>query len=120
MHNTNQQLLEFGSLIDEAVRSGVLRCQSTVDLYDAIIADAPTYDMSGYDAVTQRAYDHYRQTVDVFENGAWDMVHACHDYLNSEPDEKGFIPFQQWGLARQRVNDAGELVNQAIRWLEEQ
>jgi hypothetical protein len=119
LHNTNQQLLEFGGLIDEATRStGVIRAQPTVDLYDAILS-APTFDVTSCDAVTQRAYGNYREAVEVFRDGARDMVGACRAYLNDEPGQKGFTPFQQWGLARQRTNDAAELINQAIRWLEQ-
>lgn len=119
LRNTNQQLLEFGGLIDEAVRStGEIRCQPTVDLYGAIVS-APTFDVTGCDAVTQRAYGTYREALEVFGGGARDMVGACRAYLNDEADQKGFIPFQQWGLARQRTNDAAELINQAIRWLEQ-
>ena len=119
LHNTNQRLLEFGGLIDEAVRStGEIRCQPTADLYDAIM-NSPAFDVTGCDAVTQRAYGTYREALEVFGDGARDMVGACRAYLNDEADQKGFIPFQQWGLGRQRTNDAAELINQAIRWLEE-
>jgi hypothetical protein len=118
LHNTNQQLLEFGGLMDEIPSSGVIRAQPTVDLYDAILS-APTFDVTSCDAVTQRAYGNYREAVEVFRDGARDMVGACRAYLNDEPGQKGFTPFQQWGLARQRTNDAAELINQAIRWLEQ-
>ena len=104
--------------MDEAVRSGVLHCQPTVDLYDAIIADAPVFDVSGCDEVTQYAYNAYRQAIDVVSDGARDMAGNCRDWL-ADPREDGVVPFQQWGLARQRTNEAAELVNQAIRWLEQ-
>jgi hypothetical protein len=119
LHNTNQQLLEFGGLIDEAVRSRVLRCQPTVNLYDAIITGAPTFDVSGCDAVTQRAYGTYREALEVFGDGARDMTGNCREWLIDPTQDGTGIPFQQWGLARQRTNDAAELINQAIRWLEE-
>jgi hypothetical protein len=117
LHNTNQQLLEFGGLIDGGIRAGEIHAQPTVDLYDAIV-NTPTFDVTGCDAVTQRAYGNYREAVELFRDGARDMVGACRAYLNDEPGQKGFTPFQQWGLARQRTNDAAELINQAIRWLE--
>ena len=102
LRNTNQQLLEFGGLIDGGIRAGEIHAQPVVDLYDAIVG-APTFDVTGCDAVTQRAYGNYREAVEVFRDGARDMVGAGRAYLNDEADQKGFIPFQQWGLARQRT-----------------
>lgn len=119
MHEVNQNLLSFGGLMDAAVRSGELSPQEIVSLYD-IIVNAPTYDVSHCDAVTQRAYEFYREAIRLFSDGARDLAEAGRGYLNDPDSQKGgSIPRQQFGLARQRTNDAQEPLNQAIRWLEQ-
>lgn len=97
-----------------AVRTGTISAQAVVDLYDLTVA-APTYDVSGSSDRVQNAYHNYRTAVEVFAAGARDMTQNCRDYLAGG---SGGIPFQQWGVARQRVNDALEVLNPAIENLQ--
>lgn len=105
-------------MIDVAVReTGILYCQPIVDLYDAIVG-APTFDVSESDAVVQWAYDCHRQAVDIFSQGARDMTGNCRDWL-ADP-QPGTVPFQQWGLGRQEINNALAMLIPAIDRLEEE
>jgi hypothetical protein len=114
---TRLNMQDFGGLIDKALRDGVINCQTVVDTYDAI-AGAQTYDVGGGSDVTQNAYNGYRAAVDIFATGARDMAQNCRDFLANPAS--GSIPFQQWGLARQSVNEAIDALHAAIQVLEAQ
>jgi hypothetical protein len=114
----NQDLLEFGGVIDEALRIGSIHCQSEVESYDAVTS-APRFDVPGSDPVTQRAYEYYENALCIFTDGARDLTLHCSSFLRGESENKPLIPPQEWALARQRTNEAAELLNQAIRWLEQ-
>ena len=94
-----------------AIRTGTVSCQEVVDRFDSIVA-SPTYNVSGSNDNIQSAYNQYRQAISTFSQGAKDMAQNCRDYL-ADP-RPGSIPFQQWGVARQRVNDAVTILNSAI------
>jgi hypothetical protein len=113
MRTTRSQLEQFGSWIDQ---SGPMDAHAIIDLYDAIAA-SPTFDVSASLDVTQWAYASYRDAVAVFVAGAEDMVRNARDFLESEA-ESGSVTFIQWGLARQKVNSALELLIPAIEKLE--
>jgi hypothetical protein len=111
MRTARQDMERFGGLIDVALRDGYIDCQEVVDLY-AKIAASPTYDVSrGSDAV-RNAYNSYRTAIDVFVSGARDLNQNCRDFLASGGG--GGIPFQQWGVARQQVNQALSILIPAI------
>ncbi|MBN1956289.1 MAG: hypothetical protein JW900_14750 [Anaerolineae bacterium] len=109
------QIERFGGLIDVAVRQGWIDCQDVVDSYDAIVA-APTYNVSGSSSTVQNAYASYQQAVYIFSSGAANMTQNCRDFLANP--EGGSIPFQQWGVARQEVNNALNVLIAAINLLE--
>lgn len=115
LRDTRDKLQRFGGLIDSALRSGSISCQDVVDLYDGI-AGAPTYDVRESGAIVQNAYNNYRSSVQIFTTGARDMTQNCRDFL-ADPSG-GSIPFQQWGLARQEVNKALDVLHPAIQSLE--
>jgi len=116
MRNTRRQIEEYGGLIDIATETRLIPCQQTVDLYDAIV-NAPVFSVPAKDEVTQYAYNCYRQAIDIFAGGARDMTENCRAWL-ADP-QPGVIPFQQWGLARQKVNDALSILIPAVERLEQ-
>ena len=116
MQAVHGDFASFGGLIDVALREGIIDCGIVVSSYDRI-AGAPIIDVSGSSAVAQNAHAGYRAAVVTFTDGARDMAQNCRDFL-AAPDAGGGIPFQQWGLARQRVNDASDILHQALQSLE--
>ena len=116
MRSTRRQIEEYGGLIDIATETRLIPCQQTVDLYDAIV-NAPVFSVPAKDEVTQYAYNCYRQAIDIFAGGARDMTENCRAWL-ADP-QPGVIPFQQWGLARQKVNDALSILIPAVERLEQ-
>jgi len=116
MRNTRRQIEEYGGLIDIAMETRLIPCQQTVDLYDAIV-NAPTFNVPANDEVTQYVYNCYRQAIGIFSGGARDMTENCRAWL-ADP-QPGIIPFQQWGLARQKVNDALSILIPVVERLEQ-
>ncbi|MGC9349790.1 MAG: hypothetical protein ACP5JG_16750 [Anaerolineae bacterium] len=115
MTNTRVELEHFGGMIDVALGAGRVDCQEVVDRYDRLAA-SPIYDVSSSPDDVRGAYDQYRRSIGIFTQGAKDMAQNCRDYLaNPKP---GGIPFQQWGVARQSVNDALDVLNPAIQMLQ--
>lgn len=115
MKDSRADIESFGGLIDTALREGFVDCLVVVNTYDAV-AGAPTFDVSGSSSLIQGAYGSYRAAIDIFTTGARDMTQNCRDFL-ADPSG-GTIPFQQWGLARQKVNDALNVLIPAIDSLE--
>ena len=111
MRLTRDRMLSFGGMIDTAIGSGFIDCNEVVNTYDAV-ANAPTFDVSGENQLIQGGYGAYRQAVEVFASGAWDMAQNCRDFL-ANPSGGG-IPFQQWGAARQNVNNATDILSPAL------
>ncbi len=102
------QIEGFGGLIDEALQQGYIDCQNVVNQYTAIF-NAPTLNVPGDLA---GAYQLYSDGVNIFTTKARDLNQNCVDFMaNPSGDE---IPFQQWGLARQGVNEAVDKLRQAI------
>jgi hypothetical protein len=115
MVNKRVELEHFGGMIDVALGAGRVSCQEVVDRYDALAA-SPTYDVSGSPDNVKGAHDQYRRAIGIFTQGAKDMAQNCRDYLaNPKP---GSIPFQQWGVARQSVNDAIGVMNAGLQMLQ--
>jgi hypothetical protein len=106
---------QFGGLIDVALGTGNITCQDVVDQYDAIAA-LPALNVAGGSDTVIAAADQYRQAVGMFADGTRDMAQNCRDFLVSR--EPGTIPFQQWGVARVRVNEAVAVLNAAARMLQ--
>ncbi|MEW5985585.1 MAG: hypothetical protein AB1791_03030 [Chloroflexota bacterium] len=115
MKDTRGDIESFGGLIDVALREGFVDCQEVVDFYDGVAA-SPTFDVSGSSGLVQGAYGSYRAAIDIFTTGARDMTQNCRDFLANPSG--GTIPFQQWGLARLKVNDALNVLIPAIDSLE--
>jgi hypothetical protein len=111
MRSAKTDMERLGGLIDGALSSGSIDCQDVVNTYDRV-ANAPTFNVAGSGAAVQNAYNNYRAAISTFANGARDMAQNCRDFLASGGG--GSIPFQQWGLARQRINDALTILNPAI------
>lgn len=112
------QMEESGSLVDTAFTTGFVNCTRVVLLYDTISV-APTFEMGSSSSTIQHAYNEYRRSISIFTSGGRDMAQNCRDYLNN-PDEGTTIPFQQWGTAREAVNDALSVLIPAISLLESQ
>jgi hypothetical protein len=103
-----KQMEGFGGLIDGALRLGYIDCQDVVNQYTAI-SNAPTLNVPGDLA---GAYQLYRDGVNIFTTKARDLNQNCVDFM-ANPSGSG-IPFQQWGPARQGVNEALDKLRQAI------
>jgi len=118
MRATRKQMEEYGGWIDRGLRGESVLARETVNLYDAV-AGAPTLDMSGSNEVLRWAYDCHRRAIDVFLTGAGEMDRGNRLFLASG-DELTTVPFQQWGAARQAVNQALEILIPAIDRLEQE
>ena len=115
MVTARDRMLSFGGMIDRAIGQGFIDCQEVVNVYDAVAA-APTFDVAGTSQTTQFGYGAYRQAIELFTNDTWDMTQNCRDFL-ANPGGGG-IPFQQWGAARQAVNQAADILSPAINSME--
>jgi hypothetical protein len=102
-----RQVEGFGGLIDGALGQGFIDCQDVVNQY-LTIAGAPQFDPGGLAG----PYQTYRAAVDLFAAKSHDIYQNCADFLANPSG--GSIPFQQWGAARQSVNEAVDLLRQAI------
>lgn len=111
MRLARDSMLSFGGMIDTALGTGIINCQEVVNVYDSV-ALAPTFDVAGTSQLIQFGYDAYRQSIDIFATGAWDMTQNCRDFL-ANPGGGG-IPSHQWGAARQNVNDAAAVLSPAL------
>jgi len=118
MRATRKQMEEYGGWIDRGLRGESVLARETVNLYDAV-AGVPTLDMSGSNEVLRWAYDCYRRAIDAFLVGVGDMDRGSRLFLASGKESDG-IPFQQWGAARQAINDALAILIPAIDRLEEE
>lgn len=113
MRGVRTDLQSMGGMIDNAVNTGSVDCLDVIATYDRIVG-APFYNnLSGQDL---NAHNSYRASIDTFNNGSRDMYQNCVDFVNSGGG--GSIPFQQWGTARQSVNQALDILNPAIANLE--
>ena len=115
MRLTRDRMLSFGGMIDTALGSGFIDCNDVVNTYDAV-ANAPAFDVAGTSQLIQFGYGAYREAIQVFSTGAWDMAQNCRDFL-ANPSGGG-IPFQQWGAARQNVNNATDILSPALEAVE--
>lgn len=115
MRSAKTDLERMGGLIDHAINVGSIDCNDVVNTYDRI-ANAPTFNVSGASVTVRNSYDSYRQAIAIFANGGRDMAQNCRDFLANPSG--GSIPFQQWGTARQSVNDALDRLNPAINNLQ--
>ena len=115
MRSTRQDLEGLGGVIDDAVRSGVLHCQRTVDLHASIL-NAPVVDVSGGSDVTQWANARYRQAIQVYSEGGTALAEGCSNWLEGEG--KDIVAAQTWTRARKSVNDALEILIPAVEKLE--
>ena len=105
---TRRAMEEFGGMIDIALGQGWVDCEEVVLRFDTLAA-APSLTVAAGDAAAVEGHALYRQAIGVFTAGAKDMTQNCRDLIANQG--AGDIPFQQWGLARLRVNEAIELLN---------
>ena len=105
-----RQVEVFGGQIDIAVGSGTIDCQQTVDSYNYVAARATLKNVPNSLA---GAYSLYTQGVSLFLSKAADLYTNCQNFL-ANPDAGGEVPALQWTVARTAVNDAGQLLRQAI------
>ena len=117
MRDARSQIEGFGGSIDAAVGGGDLDCQLLVDLYDAAV-DTLTLDVAGSSEAAQYAYNSYQQAVDIFSYGAHDLAENCRGWL-ADPDVEIIVTQQQWGFARQQINEALEILIPALEYLEQ-
>jgi hypothetical protein len=103
------QLENFGGQIDIAVHSGSLDCTQTVNSYEFVASHAT---IANVPASLAGAYQLYTQGLGIFLPKAADLYTNCKNFL-ANPSGGG-IPAQQWTVARTAVNDADQLLRQAI------
>lgn len=113
MRSAKTDMERIGGLIDGAIASGSVDCTDIVNTYDRV-SGAPVY--NGLSGAELNAHNQYRSAVSIFTTGARDMYQNCKDFITNGGG--GSIPFQQWGRARQSVNDALDILNPAIASLE--
>jgi hypothetical protein len=104
-----QQVENFGGQIDIAVNSGQLDCQQTVNSYEYVAARAT---LKNVPASLAGAYGLYTQGVSLFLTKGADLYQNCKNFLANPSG--GSVPALQWTVARTAVNDAGQLLRQAI------
>jgi hypothetical protein len=107
--SVKKQVENFGGQIDIAVHSGTIDCQQTVNSYEFVAARAT---INGVPASLAGAYGLYTQALGIFIPKAADLYTNCKNYL-ANPNG-GTIPVLTWTVARTAVNDAGQLLRQAI------
>ena len=108
--NVKKQVENFGGQIDIAVNSGSIDCQQIVDSYEFVAARST---LNNVPASLAGAYGLYSQGVSLFLTKAADLYQNCKNFL-ADPNGGGGVPAQQWTVARTAVNDAGDLLRQAI------
>ena len=113
MRKVRDLLNEMGGIIDG---TGSMSAQRIVDIYDTI-ASSPEYNVTGSSVAVQNAYSSYRSAISIYTTSARDLALHARDFLASDSDGSS-IPFQQWGVARQSINDALNHLNPAIDSLE--
>ncbi|MCO5190739.1 MAG: hypothetical protein M9918_21450 [Anaerolineae bacterium] len=108
------QVQEYGGIIDWAVSNpfGYVDCQKVVDL-NATITNAPTYDISTSEEVVRNAQAAMQNAITLFVDGTKDLTENCRQWLvHRDPNTR--IPFQQWGVARDRVDATVNALQPAI------
>lgn len=113
MKAVRENLRDLGGMLDG---SGSMSAQSVVEIYDSVEA-APDFNVTGESSTVQAAYTNYRSAISIFLTGSRDLALHARDFLASGA-EGSSIPFQQWGVARQSINDALDKLNPAIESLE--
>lgn len=115
MRTTRTHLDEFGGLIDEAATTRVIRCEPTVELFDAIVS-APTFHLAGSSDTVRWAYDRYREAISIYSSQSEGLAEQCRNWLAD--DAKDTIEYVGWARARASVNEALALLIPAIDALE--
>lgn len=108
MNVLRSNLLELGGMLD----GGTVYCDDWLQKHDRI-AGLPTYNITYANNNSKWAYDQYRSAIDTFVHSAKDMTENARVSCVSG----GSIPFQQWGLARQGINQATDILQPAIKAL---
>jgi hypothetical protein len=107
--STKRQMEVFGGIMDIAANGGgSVDCHEVVKVHDAVV-NALSFNVASQLA---GAYQLYRSGVDNFAAKTRDMDQNCQTFLAG--GNSGGIPFQQWGPARQGVNESVDLLRQAI------
>ncbi len=108
MNTLRQKLQEMGGMLD----SGILYCDDWLVKHDQV-ANMPTYNTAYANNTSKWAYEQYRAAINIFISSSKDMTENAR--LSCVPGST--IPFQQWGLARQGINQALDTVHPAIKAL---
>lgn len=115
MRQARSHIESFGGMIDTAMSTGYVVCEDVVRTYDGV-ANRPSIDAGQLNSQEQGAYASYLQATSIFLNGARDMTQNCRDFLLNP--HSSTIPFLQWGVARQSVNQALNTLIPAIEALD--
>jgi len=113
MKTVRGDLRDLGGMLDG---TSSMSAQRIVEIYDRVNA-SPTYDVTGENLTVQTAHANYRSAVSIFTTSSRDLALHAKDFLASGADSSS-IPFQQWGVARQSINNALDILNPAIESLE--
>ncbi|MCC6191658.1 MAG: hypothetical protein IT318_21735 [Anaerolineales bacterium] len=103
------QVENFGGQIDIALRSGYIDCTTTVEAYEFVAARS----VLALPASLAGPYQLYQSGISIFTTKAIEVYQNCKDFL-ANPAAGGTVPHLQWSVARTSVNDASELLRQAI------
>lgn len=108
MNTLRSNLLELGGMLD----SRMVYCDVWLEKFDRI-AGLPTYDTTNANDTSKWAYGQYRMAIDTFKAAANDMTQNARNNCQ----RGGSIPYQQWGMARQGINQATDILQPAIKAL---
>ena len=101
-------MLELGGMLD----GGTVYCDTWLEKHD-LIANMPTFNISYANDTSKWAYEQYRAAINTFINSSKDMTENTRVSCISGST----IPFQQWGPARQGINQATDILQPAIKAL---
>ncbi len=87
--------------------SGAEACSPLLVDYNGTV-NAPAYDMTGQPPATQSAYDKYRAAITIIAGKVQPIANVCNG-------GGGSIGNQDFNNARTSINDAGDLIGQALQ-----
>ena len=108
MNSLRSNLLELGGMLD----GRTVYCDIWLEKHDQI-ANMPTYNTASANDTSKWAYEQYRAAIDTFVFAAKDMTTNARE--SCVPGSS--IPFQQWGTARQGINNSIDILQPAIKAL---
>ncbi len=127
-----------GPTIEESLLASMREVQHSIQLiandqpriiycsrgYDASVADnyefiinAPTYDVTNASGGVRTAYAAYRQAISIIQSSNRNLYDFCISWISGATNNNT-IPFQTWGIARDGVTRALNVLNPAIEAFE--